>query len=362
MNGILLVAGSELLASLQPEIAQAGLQSYEARTGAEALRLLAEVQPQAALVEVSGADINGVQICGQLKSSIGALRVMALHRGEAFLHRAALAAGADAAVDYPRESAALRDWLMKKDSPALRHGEDVLLGSRLDDVLDTTAMLVHDLKSPIGIVISTLEVLISMHMQEGSSDGVMRLLRGALSAAYRQMHLVLDMLDLIRLDVHAYELDCHPCNLPELVKDFLASEGNAIITAKKLQHEVLVAEAPLVACVDATLIWRMLNALIDNVVKFTVQGDLLRISIQPEDDRVALTFTDNGRSIFPGYERRIVERAPRSKDREAGTRTSVAMGLPFVYAAARAQGGEMTAASDPKTGMTTFKLTFPAVK
>lgn len=360
MNGILLVASSELLTSLQPEIAQTGLQSYEARTGAEALRLLAEVQPQAALVEVSGADLNGVQICGQLKSSPEALRVMALHRGEAFLHRAALAAGADAAVDYPRESAALRDWLMKKDTPALRHGEDVLLGSRLDDVLDTTAMLVHDLKSPIGIVISTLEVLISM--QDSGSDGVMRLLRGALSAAYRQMHLVLDMLDLIRLDVHAYELDCHPCNLPELVKDFLASEGNAIIAAKKLQHEVLVAETPLVACVDATLIWRMLNALIDNVVKFTVQGDLLRISIHPEDDRVALTFTDNGRSIFPGYERRIVERAPRWKDREAGTRTSVAMGLPFVYAAARAQGGEMTASSDPKTGMTTFKLTFPAVK
>ncbi|NWG16953.1 MAG: hybrid sensor histidine kinase/response regulator [Chloroflexi bacterium] len=360
MNGILLVADEGLQGSLQTALSQTGWALHQAHTGAEALRLVADLQPQAALVDVSDASFNGVQICGQLKSSASALRVIALHRGESFLRLAALAAGADAAVDFPREMETLRDRLLKNDGQPSPLEVETVLGKRLDDIPDTTAMLIHDLKAPIGIVISTLEVLLSM--QDGAADGVVRLLRGALGAANRQMHLILDLLDSIRLDAGAYELDCHPCNLAELVKDYLDGEGKAIIIAKKLQHEVQVTESPIAACLDTALVWRMLNALVDNVVKFTVQGDLLRIEVYQEADRVVLMFTDNGRSIFPGYERRIIERAPRWKDREAGTRTSVAMGLPFVYAATRAQGGDMTAFSDPETGLTTFKLTFPAAK
>ena len=47
--------------------------------------------------------------------------------------------------------------------------------------------------------------------------------------------------------------------------------------------------------------------------------------------------------------------------RQAGTRTSVSMGLPFVHAVALALGGDFTAKSDQATGLTTFTFTLPAL-
>src|ERR1041385_474656 len=43
-----------------------------------------------------------------------------------------------------------------------------LLGSNTDDITGTVWLLGHDLKSPIAIVISTLEMLVALH--EGDED------------------------------------------------------------------------------------------------------------------------------------------------------------------------------------------------
>jgi K+-sensing histidine kinase KdpD len=76
-------------------------------------------------------------------------------------------------------------------------------------------------------------------------------------------------------------------------------------------------------------------------------------------DKVEVSFTDNGRGIFPDFEQSIIERAPQWDKRQAGSRTSVGMGLPFSNAVAVAHGGSFTAKTDPTTNKTAFTVTLP---
>lgn len=359
MNLHLLLFGDALPVSLHDDLIKAGYTLHAANTEADALSALQQYKPAGVLVSISDPVLNGIRFCGLVKGAASDIRVIALHRGEPYLQQAALVAGADVVMSSPPDAAHLKKWLEMSDEGD-RGTASTMLAASSDDVLGTTAILSHDLKSPISIIISTLEVLVSLH--SGDDDGNLRLLRGALSAAYRQMNLIADMLDLMRLEMGAYELECHPCNLTEMVKDYMDTDAQKLTANKSLRYEMNLSDVPLVAKLDANLTWRMLNALVDNINKFTVENDLVRLETSISGEHVILSFTDSGRPIAAGFERRIVERAPQWQDREAGTRTSVAMGLPFVYAAAKAQGGSLSAHTDTQTHLTTFMLTFPRDK
>jgi K+-sensing histidine kinase KdpD len=285
---------------------------------------------------------------------------MALYGGETYLQRAALAAGADTVALLPPDLTLLKNWLAQTHPPSSSLTTAVL-GSKTDDLPDMTAMLMHDLKSPISIIISTLEVVVATCESDETMVSMLKLLRGALAAAYRQMYLITDMLDMVRLDLLTYELECHPCNLVEVVKDFIADESTTL-TEKKIRLEMELPDIPLVANVDAKLVWRMCWALLDNVLKFTIHDDLLRISGGVDGENVVIHFTDSGRPVMAGFEHQVLQHAPRWSDRQAGTRTSVAMGLPFVHAAAKAQGGSIRVHSDPVSKLTNFTLVFPQLK
>lgn len=352
MTPLILLFGDAPPESFHTQLAQAG---YTLRlTQGEALAAVREFKPAAVLVDVSNPSFNGIGVIGLVKAHDNSIRVIAFHRGERYLQQAALAAGADAALPGPPDPAQLQKRL---NGPGETFGN--LIANGTEDVLGTTAILSHDLKSPISIIISTLEVLVALHSGDDSS---LRLLRGALSAAYRQINLIADMLDLIRLEMGAYELECHPCNLVELVRDFMDTDAPKLTASKILLYEMKLSDTPVVACLDANLAWRMLNALMDNINKFTVENDLVRVEVKTSGEDVILSFADSGRPITAGFEHRIVERPPLWQEREAGTRTSVAMGLPFVFAAAKAQGGRFSAHTDPATRLTLFTLIFPVFK
>ena len=237
-----------------------------------------------------------------------------------------------------------------------------LLGSNPDDIIGTTWLLGHDLKSPIAVVIGTLEMLIGLHEDDEQMADTVRLLRGSLVAAKREYNMVCDMLDLARFELNQYELDRQPTNVGGLLRESLEEEAYSL-EVKKLTLEVTIEDqSQLTAMIDVELFRRVFSALIDNVIKFTVRDDKLQVSARRIEDRIKLVFVDNGRSIFPEYEQQLIQRAPQWTNRQAGSRSSVGMGIPFVNAVLHAHGGDFSAKSNRDTGLTEFTLIFPALK
>jgi signal transduction histidine kinase len=364
--GIILLGDTapKYLKPIRAGLSKLGYKLHPVGSVADALTKAKDMKPAAFLVDLSVREIDGVQACGLIKAGNRAVPLIALHHNEPALQQAALLAGADKVMDFPLNWTTIQTWLSEHPAEANGLSPDtmIFMGRTRADVMGTAALLGHDLKSPISMIISTLEVLLSIYEADESMASSVRLLRGALGAAYRQLNMIGDWLDLARLELKAYEFDIEEIDVGVLARDCIEAEDYAI-TTKKLRLELDIPKDRLfMVKADADLLRRVVSALVDNAIKFTIRDDLLRVRLRNEGGKIILEFTDNGRPIFPGFEEQVMERAPQWEARQAGTRTSVSMGLPFVHAVALALGGDFTARSDQTTGFTTFTLTLPALK
>ena len=86
---------------------QAGFEVLEATTGAEGLRLLAERAPRLVVLDVRLPDMNGWEICRQIKGNPETSSVLVLQTSATFVSEAdtvrALEGGADACLTEPIE-------------------------------------------------------------------------------------------------------------------------------------------------------------------------------------------------------------------------------------------------------------------
>jgi signal transduction histidine kinase len=237
---------------------------------------------------------------------------------------------------------------------------DLLLGQSVDDINSTAWLLGHDLKSPISIIISAMEVMVTIYEDDEHFAEAMPLVRGALAAANREHNMISDLLDLARLEMGELNLNLTRHSIVGLVRDGLALEDYNL-KGKQLRMELdLPADDPLEIEVDSELFLRVISAMVDNVLKFTVRDDRLLIRVSREAADIVVEFADTGRPVLPGYESLILERAPQWRSRQAGSRTSVGMGLPFTRAVAQAHGGEFRCRSDAAQGLTLMTLRLPA--
>jgi len=234
-----------------------------------------------------------------------------------------------------------------------------LLGNGVKDITGTTWLLGHDLKSPTAIIISTLEMVIALHEDDENMAHTVRLLKGALVAARREYNMVCDLLDLARFELGQYQLERETADLGTLLHQSLEEDAYSI-EIKKIHVETDIPnDEGLNSNVDIELIGRVFSALIDNTIKFTVRDDLLKISAKRVGKVIEILFTDTGRPIFPEFEQSLIERAPQWENRQAGSRSSVGMGIPFTNAVIKAHGGTFSAKSDTATGFTNFRITLP---
>ncbi len=246
---------------------------------------------------------------------------------------------------------------MTQTTSATQH----LLGDGEKDITGTTWLLGHDLKSPTAIIISTLEMVIALHEDDEDMAHTVRLLRGALVAARREYNMVCDLLDLARFELKQYQLNRETCDLGALLLQNIKDEAYSI-EVKKLKLEIDIPnDQDFITSVDTELMERVFSGLIDNTVKFTVRDDSLTIKARRNDKAIEITFTDTGRPIFPEFEQSLIERAPQWENRQAGSRSSVGMGIPFINAVIHAHGGSFSAKSDTSTGLTQFKITLPVL-
>jgi two-component system OmpR family sensor kinase len=100
-----------------------------------------------------------------------------------------------------------------------------------------------------------------------------------------------------------------------------------------------------------------LDALLDNAVRFTGDGDCIELSVVRSDGAAAITVTDTGPGIPDGQLEWVFDRFARADSRRDTTR-NFGLGLPMVRAIAEAHGGHVTAARSPAGG-TAVTLSLP---
>jgi len=196
------------------------------------------------------------------------------------------------------------------------------------------AAVSHDLRTPLTSLVGMTDTLTR---RPGSlPDDVQETIRAMRDQAQRMHALVVNLLDMARLQSHDTPLRREWQSIEELVGASLAAMREPLAA-----HRVTVAalsNLPLVEC-DGVLIERVLCNLLENAAKYTPPGSTVHIHAAVQDDVLRVAVCDNGPGVAPGAERRIFEKFTRG-DRESAT-PGVGLGLAVCEAIVQAHHGRI---------------------
>jgi signal transduction histidine kinase len=223
--------------------------------------------------------------------------------------------------------------------------------ARLEAALSTQrrfmADAAHELRTPISVARTAAEV--TLNRQNRPEDEY----RDALGIVANQMRrlarIVDDMFLLARADAAGLPAQFAPLYLDELAAD-CAKEAGMLAAAKQVRVDWQGA-GDLETLGDERLLRQMLINLLDNAVRHTPAGGLVRLDLQARPGAFELAVTDSGPGVPETQRERIFERFVRL-DESRGAAQGAGLGLPIARVIAEAHGGSLVLSRSDASGST----------
>jgi len=237
----------------------------------------------------------------------------------------------------------LRDISERKDLDSMRD--------------DLTAMIYHDLRSPLANIVSSLDVLATI-FNGNDNAGARSVLSIAMRSTDRIQRLVNSLLDINRLESGQAIISQQAASPASLAGEAIEAVHPMIENRRQFLRTNLHGKLSSI-WVDVDMIRRVLINLLENASKFTPAEGLIEIGAAPDGDWVKLWVQDNGPGIPLSEQERIFGKFTRLKG--VNTTSGLGIGLAFCRLAVSGHGGRIWVESRPGQG-SKFFLTLPAAK
>ena len=219
---------------------------------------------------------------------------------------------------------------------------------------DLTSMIFHDLRSPLGNVLSSLEVLkTSMKDDDEALHAVLAI---ALRSGRRLSRLIEQLLDLEQLETGQAVLTKSKGSLSSLIVEAVEevlpiAEGKGHVLSFDLGSD----SSPLVE-MDGEMIRRVLINLLENAIKYSRSGGEISVRLDKLDNELQVEVNDNGPGILREDQALIFDKFARVQRK--GRPKGLGLWLAFCRLAVEAHGGRIWVESEPGQG-STFYFTLP---
>lgn len=208
-------------------------------------------------------------------------------------------------------------------------------------------MVSHDLRTPLTTVQFFISVLLKGNYGELSGRGAKAAERSQ-SALTRLLSMVNSLLDIEKLSSEGFELELCKCRLEDLLRR--ASESVlGFAEMNKVSLELSIKD-DIEFDADPDRIIQVLVNLISNAVKFSEEGQTVRLAGKLEGDRVEISVCDHGRGIPNESRARIFEKFKQVSKEDASEKGGTGLGLPICKMIVEAHGGEIGVESEMAKG------------
>src|SRR5215211_7309642 len=219
---------------------------------------------------------------------------------------------------------------------------------------DLTAMIYHDLRSPLANIVSSLDVLYSM-VPEDDKETVLTILKIAENSTDRIQRLVSSLLDVNKLESGQPVADQKVVETVELIQNAVRDVTPVAIGRHQILSLNLPKHLPPI-WVDVDMTRRVLINLMENASKFTASGGEIEMGASEENGWIHMWVKDNGPGIPAVEQERIFDKFTRLRGQtKAG---GLGIGLAFCRLAVLGHGGRLWVESEVGSGAT-FHFTFP---
>ena len=336
---------------------RAGFKVIEASNGGDALLRARQDRPNLILLDVKLPDINGLEVCRQLKAGAETNTILVLQTSASCIGTAdkirALDGGADNYLVEPIEA----DELIANVKALLRLGrvERALrdVDRRKDEFLATLA---HELRNPLGPIRTALALLCKLDpVVPAMQDNARRTIGRHTSHLVR---LVDDLLDVSRISQGKISLQWERVSMASVIRSALETSSHSV-EARGHALDVSLPREELWVCGDAVRLSQIVANLLLNAAKFTAPGGRITISAAREDDKVRIRLSDNGIGIAAASIDSIFDLFEQSGHAPDRVQDGLGIGLSLVRKLVTLHGGQVSVHS-PGVGLgSTFEVVLP---
>ena len=217
----------------------------------------------------------------------------------------------------------------------------------------------HELRTPLTAIRGAVGLVL------GGAGGpvpgpIHDLLEIASSNTERLIQLVNDILEIFRVETGKLQLRTAPAPMDDLVGRACARQQKDAAAAKVRLETRIAQQLPLVS-VDSEQMQTVLEKLISNAIKFSSQGGMVRIGVEPMPDNSKFLLAwvqDHGHGIPLEAQERIFEKFEQAEQVVTRQHQGSGLGLSICRGIVEAHGGRLWVKSEPGKG-STFYLTLP---
>ncbi len=203
----------------------------------------------------------------------------------------------------------------------------------------------HSLRTPVASILSTAEVALRRDRPapeyRAALEEIAQSARGAATLAE-------GLLALSRVEQRATSLEATRLDVSELLEELRRLFR---VQAEQAGVELEVATEPsLTVTANRSALREMLDALVDNAIRYTPAGGTVRLEGRARGDSVTLGVLDTGLGIRPEEREKVFERFYRGSAAEELQRAGSGLGLSLVRALAEVERIELTLGDAPGGG------------
>lgn len=211
-------------------------------------------------------------------------------------------------------------------------------------------MVSHELRTPLNSIIGFSEIL-SHELYGPLGSAQYKEYAGLIGASgHRMLRLVNQIVEIVRLEGGAADLDCAPEPVSPLVEEAFAQVREEAEAADLVLRAVGLEAAPDAIC-DARGLRTILINLLQNAIAHAPRGSTVTVSARPGHRALALLVADEG----PGIAEADIQRVMRPFEQGNQTLTrhteGAGLGLPIARLLCEAMGGVLELDSPPGGGL-----------
>lgn len=193
---------------------------------------------------------------------------------------------------------------------------------------ELVANVSHDLRTPLSTIHGYIETLM-IKAESLTKEEREQHLKTVLTSTERLRKLVEELFELSKLEAKQTKPNPEPFSISELVQDI--GQKYLIIAEKKgiTFQCVFPKDLPMIVA-DIALIDRVIQNLVDNAIKFTPAGGVVRIELHRLSDAIDVKISDTGAGILPEDIPHIFDRYNKGSQKNIFQNDGAGLGLAIV--------------------------------